>query len=137
MPDTIATLYTFVCGAPDAKDRRRVERLDAGQLAAREDALVHDWSATLINSNATRREYVTRTRRWVVELGERAPEPATVEKFNLGEQVAADPAIAERQAQLVQLRAVAPMRQTTAQYSTGGLGLFDAVDRAGFDFGDA
>jgi hypothetical protein len=45
-----------------------------------------------------------------------------------------NPAIAERAAQLVQLRAVAPMRQTAAQYSTDGLALFDAIDAPGFDF---
>jgi hypothetical protein len=46
---------------------------------------------------------------------------------------AIDPTIAERQAQLLELGAAAPMRARRAQDGTIGTPLFDALDQPEFD----
>jgi hypothetical protein len=64
--DQRATLYTFDVSA--LPHHRTEQTLTGEEISRREIALVFDHGATLINSNAARREYATRTRRWVLEF---------------------------------------------------------------------
>jgi hypothetical protein len=103
----LATVYTFEVEPAGQRIERSVEQVEPATLAAREQVWVADLGATLINSSATFREYVTRGRRWVVELPSEH---------------------AQRAAQLVQLRLASPMRPPAGRtHDVDGLALFDTA----------
>jgi hypothetical protein len=58
----LATIYTFEVEPAGQRIERSVEQVEPTTLAAREQVWVADLGATLINSSATFREYVTRGR---------------------------------------------------------------------------